>query len=60
MAERCHAECRLCWLLLMLSVSCDPIMLRVAMLNVVVLSADFINVAALLLNMQTSLQNKLP
>ncbi len=36
MAEHCYAECRLCWLSLMLSVTYKPLMLYVVMLSVVV------------------------
>ncbi len=44
MAVHCYAECRLCCLLFMLSVTCKPdllnvVMLSAVMLNVVMLSA---------------------
>jgi hypothetical protein len=39
MAEHCYVECHLCWLSLILSVTHEPFMLSVVMLNVVILGA---------------------
>ncbi len=38
MAEQCYTECRLCWLSLILSISYEPLMLSVLMLNVILQS----------------------
>ncbi len=38
MAERCYAECHLCWLSLMLSVTFKPFMMCVVIPNVIMLS----------------------
>jgi len=46
MAERCYAECHLCLLSLMLSVTYKPIMLSVVMLNVVMMTVIVLSVVA--------------
>jgi hypothetical protein len=47
MAECCYADCRLCLVSFMLSVTNKPFMLRVVMLNVIMLSVVMLNVIML-------------
>jgi hypothetical protein len=46
MAGHCYAECHLCLLLLMLSVTYKPLMLSVIMLNVIMLSVIMLSLVA--------------